>query len=121
MTACSWSSSKWAHLAAPGRFLLRVSAGRFGDDRARGLTDDDLVARLRAELAQTMGVTGEPLDVAVHRWPDAFPQYAPGHLERMAAVQRALPPELALAGAMLGGVGIPACIASGRAAARAAL
>lgn len=117
MTACSWSSSKWAHLAEPGRFLLRVSAGRVGDDRAEGLTDDELVARLRDELRLTMGVRGEPLEVAVHRWPRAFPQYAPGHLERMAEVDRALPPHLALAGALLGGVGIPACIATGRAAA----
>ena len=117
MTACSWSSSKWAHLAEPGRFLLRVSAGRVGDDRAEGLTDEELVARLRDELRLTMGVRGEPLEVAVHRWPRAFPQYAPGHLGRMAEVERALPPDVALAGALLGGVGIPACIATGRAAA----
>jgi oxygen-dependent protoporphyrinogen oxidase len=120
MTACSWSSTKWAHLAAPGRFLLRVSAGRLGDDRARHLDDEEVIARLREELRVTMGVTGDPLEVAVHRWPDAFPQYAPGHLDRMAAVLRGLPSHLALAGALLGGVGLPACIASGRAAARRA-
>lgn len=117
MTACSWSSSKWAHLAEPGRFLLRVSAGRIGDERAEQMTDDELVARLRDELQLTMGVRGEPLEVAVHRWPRAFPQYAPGHLDRMSEVQRVLPPGVALAGALLGGVGIPACIATGRAAA----
>jgi oxygen-dependent protoporphyrinogen oxidase len=118
MTACSWSSSKWSHLAGDGRFLLRVSAGRVGDDRAIGMSDEAVVRQLRDELALTMGVTGEPLEVAVHRWPRAFPQYAPGHLDRMAEVQRVLPPDLALAGAMLGGVGIPACIGTGRAAAR---
>jgi oxygen-dependent protoporphyrinogen oxidase len=117
MTACSWSSSKWSHLAAPGRFLLRVSAGRVGDDRAEAMTDDAVVARLRDELRTTMGLHGEPIDVAVHRWPRAFPQYAPGHLTRMAEAQAALPEGLALAGAMLGGVGIPACIATGRSAA----
>ncbi|MCU1485674.1 MAG: Protoporphyrinogen oxidase [Actinomycetia bacterium] len=117
MTACSWSSTKWSHLAGPGRFLLRVSAGRIGDDRAEGMPDEAVVDQLRDELATTMGVRGEPLEVAVHRWPRAFPQYAPGHLDRMAAVQAALPPRLALAGALLGGVGIPACIGTGRAAA----
>jgi oxygen-dependent protoporphyrinogen oxidase len=117
MTACSWSSSKWSHLAAPGRFLLRVSAGRVGDDRAEGMTDDAVVARLRDELATTMGVRGEPIEAAVHRWPNAYPQYAPGHLARMAEVRAALPPHVAIAGALLGGVGIPACIATGRAAA----
>jgi oxygen-dependent protoporphyrinogen oxidase len=117
MTACSWSSSKWSHLAAPGRFLLRVSAGRVGDDRVEGMTDEAVVAQLREELGTTMGVRGEPIEAAVHRWPRAFPQYAPGHLARMADVRAALPAHVALAGALLGGVGIPACIATGRAAA----
>lgn len=117
MTAASWASSKWAHLAAPGRFLLRVSAGRVGDDRHLALSDDELVAVLRRELADTMGVRGEPLEVTVFRWPRAFPQYAPGHLDRMAEVQQGLPDHVALAGAVLGGVGIPACIGTGRRAA----
>jgi oxygen-dependent protoporphyrinogen oxidase len=117
MTACSWSSTKWAHLAAPGRFVLRVSAGRVGDERAAALSDEALVARLRDELGLTMGLRGEPLEVAVHRWPRAFPQYEPGHLSRMADAQAALPDRVALAGALLGGVGIPACIGTGRAAA----
>jgi protoporphyrinogen/coproporphyrinogen III oxidase len=117
MTACSWASTKWAHLAAPGRFLLRVSAGRVGDDRALGMPDDAVVAQLRDELELTMGVRGEPIEVAVHRWPGAFPQYQPGHLDRVRGVLAELPPHVALAGALLGGVGIPACIGTGRAAA----
>lgn len=117
MTAASWASSKWAHLAAPGRFLLRVSAGRVGDDRHLALSDEEVVATLREELARTMGVDGEPLEVAVFRWDRAFPQYAPGHLDRMAEVRRRLPDHVALAGAVLGGVGIPACIGTGRRAA----
>jgi len=117
MTACSWASTKWAHLAAPGRFLLRVSAGRYGDDRVEQLTDDQVVAQLREELTLTMGVVGEPIEVAVHRWRQAFPQYAPGHLERMREMISTSPSDLSLAGAVVGGVGIPACIGSGRAAA----
>ena len=117
MTAVSWASSKWAHLAAPGRFLLRVSAGRVGDDRHLSMADDEVVAALRGELERTMGVRGEPLEVAVFRWHRAFPQYPPGHLDRIAAAQRALPGNVAIAGAALAGVGIPACIGTGRAAA----
>jgi oxygen-dependent protoporphyrinogen oxidase len=117
MTACSWASTKWAHLAAPGRFLLRVSAGRFGDDRAAGMTDAEVVSRLREELALTMGVAGEPVDVAVHRWPQAFPQYAPRHLDRLREKIAGSPSTVSLAGAVVSGVGIPACIGSGRAAA----
>jgi oxygen-dependent protoporphyrinogen oxidase len=117
MTACSWATTKWAHLAQPGQFLLRVSAGRHGDERAARMTDDEVVARLREELALTMGVAGEPLEVLVQRWPRAFPQYAPGHLHRMREMISASPSHISLAGAVVGGVGIPACIASGRAAA----
>jgi protoporphyrinogen/coproporphyrinogen III oxidase len=117
MTACSWASSKWSHLSTPGRFLLRVSAGRTGDERASGMTDDAVVAQLRDELEVTMDIRGEPLELRVHRWPQAFPQYAPGHLERIRSVVERLPGRIALAGAMLGGVGLPACIGTGRAAA----
>jgi oxygen-dependent protoporphyrinogen oxidase len=117
MTACSWASSKWSHLAAPGRFLLRVSAGRTGDERALGMSDAAVVGQLREELGRTMSVAGEPLEVAVHRWPRAFPQYAPGHLDRMKALLDRLPRRVTLAGALLGGVGLPACIGTGRDAA----
>ena len=124
MTACSWASSKWAHLSRPGQVLLRVSAGRAGDERASTLDDDAVVARLRLELGEALGITGPPAEVRVARWPGAFPQYAPGHLARMAAAEEELAgrlPGVTLAGALLAGVGLPACIGSGRAAARRAL
>jgi oxygen-dependent protoporphyrinogen oxidase len=121
ITAASWASAKWAHLARPGRVLLRVSAGRHGDDRALGLDDDALVARVRTDLATTMDLRAEPTDVRVVRWDRAFPQYPPGHQTRMSDAIDALAtaaPTMALAGAAINGVGIPACIGSGRAAAR---
>ena len=52
----------------------------------------------------------------MHRWTDAFPQYRPGHLDRVAATEAALAaadPRVALAGMHLRGVGIPACVAGG--------
>ncbi len=120
VTACSWASAKWAHLA-PGRgdgtVVLRASVGRAGGDAALDLDDDDLVARVVEDLAVTMGLVGAPREVRVSRWPGSFPQYAPGHLERIAATEAALPPTVALAGAALLGVGVPACIRSGTEAA----
>ena len=122
MTACSWSSSKWDHLRdGSGRVLLRVSAGRADDHRARAMDDDELVARLCLELRGAMGITAAPGAVRVTRWDDAFPQYGPGHLGRIADAEAGLAtrvPGVAIAGAALRGVGLPACIASGRAAAR---
>ena len=117
MTACSWGSSKWPHWAGPDRVVLRVSAGRSDDERALELDDAELGARLHGEVAEVLNITGEPDQVIVTRWPRSFPQYAVGHLDRVARIEAALPPNVALAGAALRGVGIPACIASGRAAA----
>lgn len=124
LTAASWASSKWAHLSRPGRVILRASAGRFGDDRAADMDDATLVERIRADLATTMDLRDEPSAVRVQRWPRSFPQFPPGHQARIAAAQAelaAIAPTVAVAGAAINGVGIPACIGSGRAAARAVL
>lgn len=117
ITACSWASSKWPHWGQEGEVLFRVSAGRAGDDRAIRMADDELVARLHAELSEAVGLRAPPTASVVARWPRSFPQYAVGHLDRVARIEAALPPHIAVAGAAYRGVGIPACIASGRAAA----
>ena len=55
---------------------------------------------------------------------ELYAQYAPGHVERVDALTATLArdvPGLWLAGAAYRGLGLPACIAQGRAAARAAL
>ena len=59
----------------------------------------------------------------VTRWDRAFPQYRVGHLIRVAQVEEEVAGlgGLAVAGAALRGVGIPACIGSGRSAARLVL
>ncbi|MBI2708897.1 MAG: protoporphyrinogen oxidase [Actinobacteria bacterium] len=118
MTACSWASAKWAHLSpehGDGTVVLRASVGRAGDDRAFELDDADLVAAVLADLERTMALAGPPAGVRVSRWPASFPQYAPGHLSRVDDVEADLAdraPWVAVAGAALRGVGVPACIAS---------
>jgi oxygen-dependent protoporphyrinogen oxidase len=123
VTACTWLSSKWPGLRRPGDVLLRASVGRSGDNRYEALDDDTLVASVVAELGPMTGVVGPPLDALVTRWPEAFPQYAVGHLDRVSAIEAMAGrlPSLSLAGAAFGGVGVPACIAIGRRAARAVL
>jgi oxygen-dependent protoporphyrinogen oxidase len=120
LTACTWTSIKWPHLRTPGQLLLRASAGRYGDDRAMEMDDDDLLEAVLADLGTTMGLDGEPTAVRITRWPRSFPQYTPGHTARVDRIEAALArdvPGVVLAGAAYRGVGIPACIASGRRAA----
>ncbi len=120
VTAISDATSKWAHLRDPDRddVLLRVSAGRFGDDRHLDLDDHDLTERVLVDLDRVLGLRGAPTEVRVGRWPASFPQYAPGHLERVDELEAALAPlPLVLAGAALRGVGVPACIRTGEEAA----
>ncbi len=121
ITACTWLSSKWTDLARPGDVLLRASTGRFGDDRPAHLSDDAIVGRVLDELGPMLALRAPPAEATVTRWTEAFPQYAVGHLQRVSAIEEAVSrlPAVALAGAAYHGVGIPACIGSGRDAARA--
>lgn len=124
MTACSFGSAKWPHWANPGRSILRVSAGRDRDTRALALGDEELVDRLAGEMATALGIRDQPHTWRVSRWPDSFPQYRVGHtaqVERITDELRRTYPKVTICGASYNGAGIPACISSGRAAARTVL
>lgn len=124
MTACSFASNKWPHWVEPGGCLVRISAGRRGDERSSQMDDAELTGRLLGELGRALGADVSAGQSRVARWPGAFPQYRPGHLAAMTALQDELGRQLpgaALAGSAFGGIGIPACIASGRRAARRVL
>ncbi len=114
-------TTKWGHLDVPdGLVLLRASVGRYGEQAVLQRTDADLAALVHAELGGLLGAPlPEPERTRVSRWGGALPQYAPGHLERVARARAALAelPGLAVAGAAYDGVGIPACVRSGEAAA----
>lgn len=113
------SSTKWAHLGDDGLVRLRVSMGRFGEEADLQVDDGELIARARADLRELDGIDAEPVDVHVQRWGGGLPQYGVGHLERVAALEAAVAaqPGLAVAGAALHGVGVPACVGTARAAA----
>jgi oxygen-dependent protoporphyrinogen oxidase len=120
VTAVSFGSQKWAHWAREDDVILRVSLGRDGLP-ALHLSDDQLLADVVDELKDHLGIDLAPTAVRVSRWPDAFPQYRPHHGATIAAAERSLPPGIALAGASYHGIGIPACVQSGRQAAGALL
>jgi oxygen-dependent protoporphyrinogen oxidase len=122
--AATYSFSKWDWVdAASDLRILRASVGRHGEEASLQATDDELVARALADLARATGQPMAPVDVHVQRWGGALPQYAVGHLDRVArirAAERAVP-GLALCGAAYDGVGIPAVVGSARRGAAAVL
>ena len=122
-TGCTYLSRKWPRLAGGDDELVRLSVGRFGDERAGGLSDDALAEAAFGELASILGVRAGPRAAHVTRWDRAFPQYRVGHLLKVAAIERSVAElgAVSVAGATYRGVGVPACIASGRSAATTVL
>jgi protoporphyrinogen/coproporphyrinogen III oxidase len=119
LKAATFLSTKWPHHAADEVFLIRVSAGRAGDDRAIGLDDAPLLAQLQRELAEATGLDLAPLDATVQRWPSTMPQLEVGHLQRLDTITAALAhdlPGVALAGAPYHGPGLASCLRSAAAA-----
>ncbi len=117
ITAASWYDQKWPIHARSDQVLIRVSAGRLGDERALALDDATLTERLHAELqAAIASITAAPIASVVTRWPKAFPQYEPGHGARVEQIMANLPDGVSLVGAPYRGVGMAACIRDGLAA-----
>jgi oxygen-dependent protoporphyrinogen oxidase len=123
--AVTFSTVKWPHLAetsvsgAEPLEIVRCSVGRLGEETLLQRADEDLAMLAAAELAAATGVRGAPVVRRVTRWGGALPQYTVGHLDRVARIRAAVAaqPGLAVCGAAYDGVGIPACVATARAAA----
>ncbi len=118
--AVTFSTVKWPRLAgAEPLEIVRCSVGRIGEEAVLQRDDDDLAALAAAEFAEATGVRGAPTARRVTRWGGALPQYAVGHLDRVARIRAAVAsqPGLAVCGAAYDGVGVPACVATARAAA----
>jgi oxygen-dependent protoporphyrinogen oxidase len=89
--------------------------GRIDDRRHVTMGDDELAARVDAELATILPAWPGGGERMVARWPDALAQYRLGHAALVARARRAAAAiSVALAGAAYDGVGIPASIGSGR-------
>jgi protoporphyrinogen/coproporphyrinogen III oxidase len=108
--AITLSSRKWGRRTDVE--LLRLSFGRFGEEQTLRASDDELLAWAIQDLDTVFGLAVDPVDVRVQRWPDAMPQYGPGHRDLVAELRAGLPPTLEVAGSYLDGIGVPACIAA---------
>jgi oxygen-dependent protoporphyrinogen oxidase len=110
----SFAKWDWVRTAGDGTLVMRCSLGRHREEHQLQASDEELVEVALTDLADAVGLSVRPIDTHVQRWGGGLPQYAVGHLDRVAAVRAdvAQSPGLAVCGAAYDGLGIPACIAS---------
>jgi oxygen-dependent protoporphyrinogen oxidase len=125
MLACTFVHRKFAGRTPSGKAVLRAFLGGAKNESLLEQTDEVLVATVRRELSEILGVrvVGPHIPTEatqVSRWRRAMAQYAVGHQERMKRVKErvAALPGLRLAGNAYDGIGIPDCIRTGRNAAK---
>ena len=119
LLAATWVTSKWHGRAPDGHVLLRGFLGGGRDPHRLERSDEDLLQIAQDALANTLGIEGDPVLTRLSRFPRQSPQYEVGHLQRVASIEQRLAsvPGLFLAGSGFRAIGIPDCIADGRATA----
>jgi oxygen-dependent protoporphyrinogen oxidase len=110
-------SSKWPHRAPADRVLMRAFVGGARDPRALERSDAELVEQVLASLRPLLGIGDDPLFTKVYRWERAGAQHEVGHGSKLAGIARLLGEHqgIFLTGSAYRGVGIPDCVADGRA------
>jgi len=91
---------------------MTTMIGGATDPDVLDLSDDEIVGVVRADLAKTMGISAAPSFVQVVRQVRGIPQYAVGHLDRLAEIDAALRPHpgLYVAGNSYRGVSVNLCV-----------
>ena len=123
LLAATFVHNKFPHRAPDDRALLRCFFAGSNAENIWQLSDDAIVAIIRAELQQIVGLRAAPLFARVYKWKSAMAQYGVGHLERLDRIERLRQqlPGLALAGNAYRGIGVPDCVRSGQDAAKQVL
>ncbi|GIU78964.1 MAG: protoporphyrinogen oxidase [Bryobacteraceae bacterium] len=121
LVACTFVGAKFPYRVPDTHVVLRCFLGGSGGESVLEHSDRDLIRAVRAELKQLLGWDAEPRFIRLRRWRRAMAQYEVGHARRIAAIREmaARYPGLQLAGNAYDGIGVPDCIRTGRAAARA--
>ncbi|HTB62719.1 MAG TPA: protoporphyrinogen oxidase [Opitutales bacterium] len=118
-----FNSTLFPGRAPAGQVLLTVFVGGARQPELAALPNDESQSRVMMDLKKLLLVTQSPVYQKIIRWPRAIPQYNLGYqtqLEAMDAAEKAWP-GLVLAGSYRGGVSMPQCLESGRAAGLRAL
>lgn len=128
LLACTFVDQKFIDRAPEGAVLLRAFFGGAAAEALLGEPDERIVRLAAEQLASILQIGGlqaggalpEPDVTVVRRLPLSLPQYAVGHLERIAELERIRGNgwEIYLTGNAYYGVGIPDLIRDARSTAR---
>lgn len=117
LRACVFCSSKFPNRAPPGAELVRAFFRPESEELKQ--PDSHWVEKATRALEGPLSLSAAPLQGWVSRWPDALPQYPPGHAEMIAELRRELQSfgGLELAGSAVDQGGVDGAVRSGQAAA----
>ncbi len=106
--AASFASNKFAGRAPDDHVIVRVFIGGMLQPELLKQDDDALIALASRELADLIGLSGDPKVSRVVRWNNAMPQYHVGHKTRVAKIEDEIDklPDLYLTNNAMHGVGI---------------
>jgi oxygen-dependent protoporphyrinogen oxidase len=123
MLACTFVHRKFLGRTPTGKAVFRAFLGGAKNEALLDESDEALIATVRRELKEILGIEAAPETTRVARWRRAMAQYAVGHQERVGRIHErvAVLPGLRLAGNAYDGIGIPDCIRLGRQAAKGLL
>jgi len=117
--ACTFVHNKFPHRAPDNKGILRCFLGGARDEAVLNFSDEKLLDTVLRELGPILKLQQRPIFSRIYRWRGAMAQYEPGHLARVAEIEKRIAEiaGLELAGNAYHGIGIPDCIRSGTEAA----
>ncbi len=109
---CIWTSSVFPQTRPDGKIQLRTMIGGALDPGAAALSDEELLDRVRSDVHQVLGISGEPEMLRIFRHPLGIPQYGLNHsgiLKEIAAAE-ARHPGLYMTGNAYYGISMNDCV-----------
>lgn len=123
LTACTFVGAKFPNRVPESHTVLRCFLGGAGQEAVLDRSDDELIETVQEELRGLLGWRATPAFTRISRWRRSMAQYEVGHAARVERIEAILSTleGMHLAGNAYSGIGIPDCVRTGRAAARAVL
>ncbi len=111
-----FSSSLFAGRAPEGHVALTVIVGGMTRPDLGRAPIEQLMPLVQRELAELLGVSGDPVYQRHHNWPRAIPQYNLGYGRFLDAMTRfeETHPGLLIGGHVRDGIALSACLSAGR-------